>query len=228
MMLAFAASLAGMVAGYSAPAKFEGAPVGGDDGAATDGDEGASSGCGDGAISGGEQSTTIGADQGAGGRHGGWEAARRAVAERVAALREKALQLADSDAEASGAFSSAFALPPGTDHHHAAVRVAALGGARSSAALGGAALALLPDLDWLSREGNPAVAADVAVAHAALRAALTGARTNLSADLALYEAAPPATAATAADADLSALRDTLAAMDAALTTDASGGGHTSA
>jgi formiminotetrahydrofolate cyclodeaminase len=42
---------------------------------------------------------------------------------------------------------------------------------------------VVSDLEWLTRHGNPALIADVAVACGALRAAIAGARTNISFDL---------------------------------------------
>jgi len=102
---------------------------------------------------------------------------------RTESLRATALQLADADAEASREFGAAFALDPGPDRD-AAIRDASLGAARSSAALGGQAAAAIDDLEWLKQHGKTALVADLAVALSAVRGALTGARANLSFDLA--------------------------------------------
>jgi formiminotetrahydrofolate cyclodeaminase len=150
----------------------------------------------------------------------GWAGERAAIASRAAALRERALVIADDDAAASGAFAGAFALPSGSDEHHAAVRAAALDAARSSARLAAAALPLAGDLAWLREHGNPAVAADVSVAQGALLAALIGARANLTADLALHDATPEPPAAAPASAEhaeaLTELRAAVAPLDAAI------------
>lgn len=97
--------------------------------------------------------------------------------------RQRALQLADDDAAASRAFGAAFRLEQG-EKRDRAIREASLGAARSSAALGDQAVAAIHDLSWLATNGNPALIADVVVAFGALRAAVTGARTNVSFDLA--------------------------------------------
>lgn len=98
-------------------------------------------------------------------------------------LRKAALQLADDDASASRAFGAAFRLEPGSERD-AAIREASLGAARSSATLGDCAIDAIEDLSWLAENGNKALIADVVVAFGALRAAVTGARTNVSFDLA--------------------------------------------
>lgn len=98
-------------------------------------------------------------------------------------LRKTALQLADEDASASSAFGAAFRLDKGEERDEA-IREASLGAARSSATLGDHAIDAIEDLAWLARNGNRALIADVVVAFGALRAAVTGARTNLSFDLA--------------------------------------------
>ncbi|MEF2976932.1 cyclodeaminase/cyclohydrolase family protein [Subtercola sp. YIM 133946] len=98
-------------------------------------------------------------------------------------LRAAALGLADADAAASREFGSAFTLPRGPERDEA-IRRGSVAAARSSAGLGGRAVEAIDDLDWLTANGNPALIADVAVALAALRAAISGARTNVSFDLA--------------------------------------------
>jgi formiminotetrahydrofolate cyclodeaminase len=102
---------------------------------------------------------------------------------RAQGLRQRALQLADDDAEASRAFGAAFRLERG-EKRDEAIRRASLGAARASASLGDHAIEAIDDLVWLANEGNPALIADVVVAFGALRAAVTGARTNVSFDLA--------------------------------------------
>lgn len=102
---------------------------------------------------------------------------------RARSLRETALRLADEDAMASQAFGAAFRLEPGPEREEA-VRRASLDAAKSSAVLGERALDAIEDLAWLASNGNPALVADVVVAFGALRAAVAGARTNVSFDLA--------------------------------------------
>lgn len=134
VMLAIAASLASMVAGYT---------------------------------------ETVGPGQG--------ELAR--VRARARSLRQDALRLADRDASASRAFGAAFRLEPGTERD-AAISRASIDAARASAVLGRRAIVAVGDLAWLAAHGNRALVADVAVAFGALRAAVAGARTNVSFDLA--------------------------------------------
>lgn len=101
---------------------------------------------------------------------------------RAQALRREALQLADDDASASKAFGAAFRLDPGPDRDEA-IRRASLKAAASSAVLGERAIQAIDDLAWLATHGNRALVADVVVAFGALRAAVAGARTNVSFDL---------------------------------------------
>jgi formiminotetrahydrofolate cyclodeaminase len=101
---------------------------------------------------------------------------------RARVLRENALQLADEDAVASKAFGAAFRLDPGPDRDDAIHR-ASVDAAKASAVLGDRAIAAIEDLGWLAAHGNPALIADVVVAFGALRAAIAGARTNVSFDL---------------------------------------------
>ena len=105
------------------------------------------------------------------------------VQARAGSLREAALQLADDDATASKAFGAAFRLEPGTEREEA-IRRASVDAARASAVLGERAMDAIGDLGWLAANGNPALIADIVVAFGALRAAVTGARTNVSFDLA--------------------------------------------
>ncbi|RDV09109.1 formiminotransferase-cyclodeaminase [Arthrobacter sp. RT-1] len=139
LMLAVAASLTSMVAGYTEPKEHEAAEV-------------------------------------------------AEIRERARALRREALQLADEDATASQAFGAAFRLDPGPDREEA-IHSASLDAAKSSAVLGERAIEAVDDLAWLAANGNPALIADVVVAFGALRAAVAGARTNVSFDLASLRSA---------------------------------------
>ncbi|SMQ75044.1 cyclodeaminase/cyclohydrolase family protein [Agreia sp. VKM Ac-1783] len=102
---------------------------------------------------------------------------------RARSLRETALRLADEDSAASSAFGAAYHLEKGPERD-AAVRAASVDAARASSVLGRRASEAVDDLEWLALHGNPALIADVVVALGALRAAITGARTNVSFDLA--------------------------------------------
>ena len=101
---------------------------------------------------------------------------------RARVLRREALKLADDDASASKAFGAAFRLEPGPERDEA-IRRASLEAAASSAVLGERAIQAIDDLAWLATNGNRALVADVVVAFGALRAAVAGARTNVSFDL---------------------------------------------
>jgi formiminotetrahydrofolate cyclodeaminase len=107
---------------------------------------------------------------------------------RVHSLREAALRMADEDASASQAFGAAFRLEPGPEREDAIHR-ASVDAAKASAVLGEHAIDAIGDLEWLASNGNPALVADVVVAFGALRAAVTGARTNVSFDLAALTSA---------------------------------------
>jgi formiminotetrahydrofolate cyclodeaminase len=107
---------------------------------------------------------------------------------RARSLRASALQLADDDASASQAFGAAFRLDPGAEREEAIHR-ASVDAAKASAVLGERAMDAIGDLEWLASKGNPALIADIVVAFGALRAALTGARTNVSFDLASLKSA---------------------------------------
>ena len=104
------------------------------------------------------------------------------IRDRARALRREALRLADEDASASKAFGAAFRLEPGPERDEA-IRNASLEAAASSAVLGERAIEAIDDLAWLATNGNRALVADVVVAFGALRAAVAGARTNISFDL---------------------------------------------
>ncbi|MBT2564965.1 cyclodeaminase/cyclohydrolase family protein [Arthrobacter sp. ISL-85] len=110
----------------------------------------------------------------------GGEAAR--IRERAQALRKEALRLADDDASASKAFGAAFRLERGPERDEE-IRRASLEAAASSAVLGERAIEAIDDLAWLATNGNRSLVADVVVAFGALRAAVAGARTNVSFDL---------------------------------------------
>jgi formiminotetrahydrofolate cyclodeaminase len=110
----------------------------------------------------------------------GGEPAR--IRERAQALRREALRLADDDASASKAFGAAFRLERGREREEA-IRRASIEAAASSAALGERAIEAIDDLAWLATKGNRSLVADVVVAFGALRAAVAGARTNVSFDL---------------------------------------------
>jgi formiminotetrahydrofolate cyclodeaminase len=104
------------------------------------------------------------------------------VLTRAQNLRQTALQLADDDAAASHAFGAAFKLERGRKRDEA-IRKASVEAAESSATLGEHANGAIDDLTWLAENGNSALIADVVVAFGALRAAVAGARTNVSFDL---------------------------------------------
>ena len=110
------------------------------------------------------------------------EATIAALRARAEARSELALRLADEDAHASRAFGRAFRLSAGVGRDEA-IRAASIEAAAASARLGEHAVDAIDDLAWLTEHGNPALIADVAVAIGALRAAITGARTNVSFDL---------------------------------------------
>jgi len=139
VMLAIAASLASMVAGYTEPHEDQGGQLAG-------------------------------------------------LHARARSLRKAALQLADDDAAASQAFGAAFRLEPGRERDDA-IHQASVNAAKASAVLGERAMEAIEDLGWLAANGNPALIADVVVAFGALRAAVTGARTNVSFDLATLKSA---------------------------------------
>ncbi len=104
------------------------------------------------------------------------------IRDRARDLRGRALQLADEDATASQAFGAAFRLEKGTERDEA-IRHASVDAAKASAVLGARAIDAIEDLAWLAHGGNKALVADVVVAFGALRAAVAGARTNVSFDL---------------------------------------------
>jgi formiminotetrahydrofolate cyclodeaminase len=116
------------------------------------------------------------------------EAELESLVGRARELRGSALALADDDAAASSSFGAAFRLEPGEERERA-IAQASIEAARASAALGDRASHAITDLEWLAAHGNPSLVADLAVACGALRAAVTGARTNVSFDLAALTSA---------------------------------------
>ncbi|NUP58027.1 MAG: cyclodeaminase/cyclohydrolase family protein [Pseudarthrobacter sp.] len=110
------------------------------------------------------------------------------IRERAQSLRREALRLADQDASASRAFGAAFRLDPGPERDDA-IRRSSVDAAKASAVLGERAIDAIDDLAWLATKGNRALVADVVVACGALRAAVAGARTNVSFDLASLRSA---------------------------------------
>ncbi|MHA7244177.1 cyclodeaminase/cyclohydrolase family protein [Paeniglutamicibacter antarcticus] len=105
-----------------------------------------------------------------------------AIRERAQSLRQEALRLADEDSSASKAFGAAFRLGKGPERD-AAISEASVDAAQASAVLGKKAIDAVDDLAWLAANGKRALVADVVVALGALRAAVAGARTNVSFDL---------------------------------------------
>lgn len=102
---------------------------------------------------------------------------------RLARLREEALDAADEDGARSAAFGAALALPADDPTRAERVRGSAVDAARSSAMLGAVGIRLIPELRLLVSRGNPALAADLAIAAEALVAGLSGASVNLRANL---------------------------------------------
>lgn len=105
-----------------------------------------------------------------------------ALRDRATRGRETALALADHDAAASDRFGDAFSRDPGVGREDA-IREASVDAASASADVGRQGADAVADLEWLARNGNPALIADVAVACGALRAAVAGARANVNFDL---------------------------------------------
>ncbi|EMQ98189.1 cyclodeaminase/cyclohydrolase family protein [Paeniglutamicibacter gangotriensis] len=105
------------------------------------------------------------------------------IRDQAQVLRTDALRLADEDASASRAFGAAFRLEPGPDRESAISR-ASIEAAKASAVLGMRAIDAIDSLAWLAVHGNRALVADIVVAFGSLRATVTGARTNVSFDLA--------------------------------------------
>jgi formiminotetrahydrofolate cyclodeaminase len=118
------------------------------------------------------------------------------IRDRARSRRTRALELADEDARVSKQLGAALRRDDGG--RDVAVSESSERGARSSIAIADLALDSIGDLELLAERLTPLLTADVAVAVAALRAALTGARTNLAADAAEVEAQDDATGRSAA------------------------------
>jgi formiminotetrahydrofolate cyclodeaminase len=130
-----------------------------------------------------------------------------ALRERADARRERALELADVDAQSSREFGAAYHEPSG-ERRDRAVQTAGADAARTSDDVALLALEALDDLERLAPHAPHFLGADVGVAAAALRAAIAGARTTLAADLdelARHGGEPPAGLA----ADLARFDDAL-------------------
>ncbi|MGC5170538.1 cyclodeaminase/cyclohydrolase family protein [Micromonospora sp. DT81.3] len=110
-----------------------------------------------------------------------------ACADRVAALRVRALEAAEADGVVSAELGAALrpSDDPGRDDR---VRQAAVAGADSSVALGRIAAELVDELALLFEIGNTSLRADLEVAGEALSAALGSARVNVRANVRSVEA----------------------------------------
>ncbi|MGD8193496.1 cyclodeaminase/cyclohydrolase family protein [Herbiconiux sp. P18] len=218
VMLAMGCALTSMVAGYAMRAAEGGEAAGGVGGAGEGGGAAGAArvgGGGGGAGGGGGGDAADGSAAGSAGSGGGAVAGR---AEAVAAIRaraeerrERALELADVDARRSKQFGAAYHEPAG-ERRDAAVRSAGSAAARASDDLALLALDALTDLEELAPLAPAFLRPDVGVAAAALRAAITGARTNLAADLAeltRHGAEPPE----GLTADLARFDEALARLD---------------
>ncbi|MFB2554159.1 cyclodeaminase/cyclohydrolase family protein [Herbiconiux liangxiaofengii] len=216
VMLAMGCALTSMVAGYAMrAAEGTGAP-GGVGGAGEGGGAAGAARVGGGEAGGGGAGDA--ADGSAAGSAGSGRAAVAGRAEAVAAIRaraeerrERALELADVDARRSKQFGAAYHQPAG-ERRDAAVRSAGSAAARASDDLALLALDALTDLEELAPLAPAYLRPDVGVAAAALRAAITGARTNLAADLAeltRHGAEPPE----GLTADLARFDEALARLD---------------
>lgn len=104
-------------------------------------------------------------------------------AERLVNRRKEALDAAEVDSVRSADFGAALSLPADDPERDAQVRQAALAAARSSVLIGEVGRGLLTELRLIAEIGNPQLAADVAVAAAALAAGIAGASINLRANL---------------------------------------------
>ena len=94
---------------------------------------------------------------------------------------------AEADGDRSALLGAALGQPEGPDRDRA-VRTAAIGAAESSARLAEIAATLRAELALLDAIADPQVAADIAVARAALEAGMRGATANLQANIALAQA----------------------------------------
>ena len=107
--------------------------------------------------------------------------------ERAARLRRDTLDDAQADAVDSAALGTALARPSDDPGRDAAVRDAALTGARSSGRLGSTGVALADLLEDVAPRTASGVVADLGVAAEAIAAGLGGALINLQGDRALLE-----------------------------------------
>lgn len=106
-----------------------------------------------------------------------------ACAERLASLRTDALDAAQIDGGRSAELGAALHLSAEDPDRDVRVRDAASAAARSSVSIGQVGRALISELRLIRQISNPQLAADVAVAAAALSAGVAGASINLRADL---------------------------------------------
>lgn len=108
-----------------------------------------------------------------------------AIATRVTDARADALRAAEADGAESASFGAALALPSDDPQRDDRVARTAVAASASSVALGEVGARLVPDLALLADIANPSVAADLAIAADALALGISGATTNLRADLRL-------------------------------------------
>jgi formiminotetrahydrofolate cyclodeaminase len=104
-------------------------------------------------------------------------------AERLVSRRTEALDAAQADGLRSAELGAALTLSADDPDRDVRVRDAACAAARSSASIGQVGRALVSELRLLAQISNPQLAADLAVAAAALAAGVAGASINLRADL---------------------------------------------
>lgn len=104
-------------------------------------------------------------------------------AERLVSRRRDALDAGEADGLRSAEFGAALSQSPDDPERDGRVRDAAVAAARSSVLIGEVGRGLLTELRLLTRISNPQLAADLAVAAAALDAGITGASINLRANL---------------------------------------------
>lgn len=106
-----------------------------------------------------------------------------AAGERAVGHRDDALAAAEDDGVRSAQLGAALAESENASGRDTHVREAAVAAATSSARLGEIGAALATELRLIAERGNPNLAADLAVAAAALQAGIRGALTNLRANL---------------------------------------------
>jgi formiminotetrahydrofolate cyclodeaminase len=112
----------------------------------------------------------------------------RVVIDEAAALRLRAVALAEEDALAFSAVSAAYKLPKETSDEKAArsaaIQAALINAARPPALTGELAVRLVELAEELAESGNPNVVSDVAVASSVARSALESAIVNIEINLA--------------------------------------------